>query len=721
MSLEIAPAMLARSAAWPIETLLPFCSPALRDAGERAAMCDAGYQIALERESALLRERTLADPVFMKALLVASPGAFFRARREQAGSSRRSRSARQLETTLYRYLARASARPTPNALWAGVALARFGDRDEVIPGRPLADFTPDLMPFGAALHALSSRPEYRAAMRYRLGPTVRRQSDGNWRFLARMSDGSVDERQLASNALIDPLIERLGNAGDCSLGEFEARARIPADVLSRLVEGGVLVGGLGLPVRFASPWTALESAGDMLLGAHRSAWASTVRCIADVARDLAMGFDAVTVEALQSGLARTRVAVADLFAGLELDIGPGRSALRCDLRLPFDLTIGPDTQRQILATISAYQAEWLDRLSPQAEAWRQERKHLADHLARSSVHVGEPLPEFHGHAGAACDAWAKSFLGRGEEIRLEAASEKYPEFAPPWGCAMVRLGPAGVTRILGVDHSPVRPISRHCRMLGDASGIGRWIGEVQARLERTHGIRIGDLGVAFERNPNVLERPDGGRPLVAPWCADGVDLRGARLRNLGGAIVFDVPSLGCLSVVSCSAARFLTGDPLASAIALSGFDRPVGTGCHGPRLSVPGESIEARYAPRLLLSSGAMLRPRRTCLEGDTLAQITTVSRRERFRRWRAMAEKHEWPEFVALSLDQGPPLLLSTSSPLALEAAFAGSRGTRTAVVEEAEMAAGIEHDGRHFVTDLLVPFARDLHAFSAVVRRDA
>src|SRR4051812_4705398 len=123
MSVELAPAAVIRAAAWPIESLDVFGDR------ERAARHSViAYEDAIDRERAALWERTAADPRFMKALVFASPSLLQRVQQRAAAGPRASRTkrVRHLETSLYRYLARASTCTTPHGLWAGVTLAAFG-------------------------------------------------------------------------------------------------------------------------------------------------------------------------------------------------------------------------------------------------------------------------------------------------------------------------------------------------------------------------------------------------------------------------------------------------------------------------------------------------------------------------------------------------------------------------------------------------------------------
>src|SRR5437867_8091019 len=172
MKLELAPAAVIRAAAWPIETLEVFGDPELANTSHKRGSIDSAYEVALDRERVSLLERTVDDRQFMKALLLASPSLFERVRTYQRPVKPRSKSVRHLETSLYRYLARAAARPTPNHLWAGVTLAPFCDKERIVPAVPRADFCPDLAPFAFALNALGKRNVYRQSSIWRICLTL---------------------------------------------------------------------------------------------------------------------------------------------------------------------------------------------------------------------------------------------------------------------------------------------------------------------------------------------------------------------------------------------------------------------------------------------------------------------------------------------------------------------------------------------------------------------
>jgi hypothetical protein len=715
MRLDLAPAGVIRAAAWPIETLDVFGDSDLADASRKGHSIDTDYDAVIDRERASLWERTAGDPRFMKALLLASPSLFDRVRQYQGLLGHRSKNIRHLETALYRYLARAASRPTPNQLWAGVVHASFGSDEKIATAAPVAHFDPDLKPFALALSALGQRDPYREAGRWRLSPTLRRQPDGAWRFLARPFGGGVDLRQIGHNADLDRYLRGLGDAGTATLRDLSVRANVPSDILGRLAEGGALVGGLSFPTRFASAWEALELAGDSLLADDRTAWKRGKSSLAELSETLARDFDRMAASHMVEVMERARFVVEELFAALDVKVEVPRSPFRCDLKLPFHITLGTATRRQLQDNINAYQREWIDQLSPSSSERRERRRALAKALSIAPVPLGNPLPEIPPRQHAGLDSWAATFHSSSEEVILGGESFHDPTCSAPWGSLIAQFGPSGIARVIGIDDSPIRLFGRHSSLLGLGNEAERWVQELFSRLRAECGVQVGDLAIPFEGNPNVLAGPSLAHLLVEPWGAEGIDLHGADLRTQAGAILLHTPSAGWITSISCSSAYGLGGDPLAAGIAWSGFDEPMDPNFRATSQNAPGEDESLHYAPRLVLSSGAAIRPRRTSLAGALLEELTRLPRKARYRHWRKVAERLGWPERVALSFDGGPPLTIPSSSPLAVEAAFQGASRTRRIVIEEGA-AAWLPGTEGHHIAEIVVPFSRTPHAFSAL-----
>src|SRR2546426_2103356 len=377
MTLELAPAAIIRAPAWPIETLEPFGDPDLANECCSAHPIDSAYETAVNRERMALWDRTVGDPSFMRALLLASPSLFERARAYKAPLGARSKSVRHLETSLYRYLALAAARPTPNHLWAGVTLAPFCDKERIVPAVPRADFSPDLAPFAFALNALGKRNVYRQCSIWRICLTLRRQQDGAWRFMVRLPGGATEIRQIETKHALDDYFDRLRNAGTGTLRDLSVRADVPLEFVERLADAGVLVGGLSFPVRFTSPWEALKLVEDALVGNDRDVWKQARTSLAEFSDRLAVGFDRMAANDMVEITGRARALIAQFLAAIDVKIDVPPMPFRCDFRLPFNVTLGRRTQRDLQNTLELYQSEWIDHASPSSSARRERRRALA--------------------------------------------------------------------------------------------------------------------------------------------------------------------------------------------------------------------------------------------------------------------------------------------------------------------------------------------------------
>src|SRR5262245_55475335 len=140
---RLAPVAIVRAAAWSLDSLT---SLVVDDAS-----IDHETRVELERQR--LWALTAGSPAFMRALSLSNPTFAERVELVYAELTVRPRNKdmRHLETTLYRTLARAAGRPTPCDLWAGTALAQFGERTAIEPAPRRIHVAPDLQPFAAML------------------------------------------------------------------------------------------------------------------------------------------------------------------------------------------------------------------------------------------------------------------------------------------------------------------------------------------------------------------------------------------------------------------------------------------------------------------------------------------------------------------------------------------------------------------------------------------
>ena len=667
---ELAPAAVLRAAAWPIESLSPFGDPDLARQVGAGRSFEGAYRQTIDRERAALWERTAGDPRFMKGLAVASESLLARVLQHAGPTAPRDKRTRHLETSLYRYLSRASTCTTPHGLWAGVSIARFGEDDATTTSPGRVDFTPDLVPFAAAFAALGTRPLYRSASRVRLSPTLHARGDGTWRFLARTLGGAVDVREMRADASLGSLLERVGDAGTGTLDDLASRARVPREILERLVDAGALVGGLAFPTRFASIWEALEVAGDLLIGDDRVEWGRAASTLSELAGRLNQSFDTLSAGALAAELAKAPKRVEALLATLGVADAPRGSGMRCDLLSPFSVTLGHETRRELLRGLTAHEHDLL-------RSTRERRVALAALVAARPAALGDELPRL---------------------LRERAGEGECDAKGNPWGCLVARLGEEHVS-VVGVDESPVRPFARFSALLTRGHDVERWVASQLARLEAEHGVIACDLALPFDANPNVLARASLAQGLFEPWGASGLDLRGAELASESGALVLRVPSIGRAIVFAASTAGTIPCDPMAGPLAVLGF----------------AESV-ADVAAGATASGGGFVRPESTVLDGPQLQELTRRPRQERYAHWLRLAATFGWPGRAAVAIDGRRSVVVATSSPLAIEAAFEGARDARVVVVERIDVSARIRSSSGHHVADVTTPFARSPHVFSSL-----
>ena len=713
MKLELAPAAVVRASAWPIATLDAFGDRDLLARSSKAAFKDV-YEKALERERRELWQRTAGDPRFMRALAFSSPSLFERAE-QLASRGQRNKRMRHAETSLYRYLARAATRTTPNGLWAGVALAQFGATEKIDPALPEYAITPDLTPFAAGLAELVRRPSYLAAARLVINPSLRRVASGKVSFVAPPVRGqSVTRLVEAPPSLLDGL-ESLAARGAGTLAELAAESGAGTAILSQLWQAGALVGGIALPTRFTSAWEALQAAGDQLLGADRATFSRGVAELSALARELRDALDAAPPAQVLGLLGRGREIVAASLRGLGVEVGLPALALRCDLRLPYAVTLGAERRARLARALSAYQSSWLDGASPLSAARRARRRAMIAALGAAPLALGEPAPEL--PVPASDTTWQKLWdaarAGAAPVLTLpEPSASGEASLQSPWGCLFARLDADAVSTLFGIDDNPIRPFSRFGALLGAGNRLERWVRGELERLAADHGVFTGDVAVPFDGNPNMLACPEFGAVRLEPWGETGSALRKARLGAESGAIALEVPEIGRMTVLSASSGAVLEHDQLGAWLAQAGFDEPVDPDFRAAALAAPAETGVMSYTPRVALSDGSAIRPRSTAITGAPLAELARADRAGRFAWWRNLAQRLGWPRRMALRVDGGQPFPVDAASPLAVEAALEGVGNARQLLVEEADASAWLAGH----VADVALPFARTPHAFSAL-----
>ncbi|MCY1072468.1 lantibiotic dehydratase [Nannocystis sp. RBIL2] len=748
--IDLCPAAVVRVAAFPLSRVQALAEPELaaragvadsKDMSEWTGYCEA-YAAAIERTRARLWASTADDPAFMRALTLGNPELAASA----AGTVRapRNKRVRHRETSLYRHLARAVARPEPNGMWAGVALARVGEGEGVScrPAAPRCAFAPDLAPFVAMFAALAARPDYRARARYKLNPTVRVDADGaSFRRpadsgLRRVAPAPALMRAIAALRAAAPSFTREEAAGVLAAAGFPAPAR--AGVVELLIAEGVLVGGLRFPTRFTSPWDALAQAAGALPPADAAPWRAAAHDLRAQCEALDESAQSMAPAALAAALAAAGARVGALASTLGLgEIEQPRVALRCDTTAPLDIALG----RDLAATIAATAAEltgftthlgmggalgpalvdrWLGAAGRDLSGFEPPPL-LRDQVTLATWEgLGEELgPELAARAAA----WA-------ERLTASDAAELVTPIQPagggdtPLGCLLFTIGRADAggeatrVRTEGLDAAAVdaddppraaldapridgarlvlrglvrdaTPAFARCAGLLEPEGgpVTRWLGEQYERVAEVTGVDQAALGFAHAC-PNVQASPRFVPHVVDLWAADGeaVDLRGARVERDGrtGAPVCRVPGRGrALAIHSFTAAQ-PPDDPCHYLLLVSSMRTPPQIP-RGDRLGFRVEAEAPRHSPRVRLPGGAVVRTRRSVLVGDDLKSlIDAAPGSARFAAWQRLAARRGWPELVLVHRDAEPPLLVPRDAPLAVEAMSEGAGAAACITVEE-------------------------------------
>ncbi|MFZ6180293.1 lantibiotic dehydratase [Nannocystis pusilla] len=564
--IDLAPAAVVRVAAFPLSRVQVLAEPELaararvadsKDMSAWTCYCEA-YAAAIERTRARLWASTADDPAFMRALTLGNPE--LAASAASTVRAPRSKRVRHRETSLYRHLARAVARPEPNGMWAGVALARVGEGEGVRcrPAAPRCAFAPDLAPFVAMFAALAARPESRARARYKLNPTVRVDADGaSFRRpadagLRRVAPAPALMRAIAALRAAAPTFTREEAAGVLAAAGFPAPGR--AGVVELLIAEGVLVGGLRFPTRFTSPWDALEQAAGALSPADAALWRAAAHDLRAQCEALGESAQRMAPAALAAALAAAGARVGALAEALGLGaIAQPRVALRCDTTAPLEIALG----RDVAATIAATAAEltgftarlgmggalgpalvdrWLGAAGRDLAGFEPPAL-LRDQVTLATWEgLGEELgPELAARAAA----WAER-LTASQAAELTTPAQPAGGGDTPLGCLLFTIGRAEAARgepgaavivadargeatIDAANDAPIEPgASESTLPAGDGAVVP---GEPRATIEapRIDGARlvlrglVRDATPAFARCAGLLE-PEGGP--VTRWLCE---------------------------------------------------------------------------------------------------------------------------------------------------------------------------------------------------------
>jgi Lantibiotic dehydratase, N terminus len=749
----LAPVGILRAAAWEIECLDGFGDRSLAKLALGAIECPdlwetylSAYNRVFDREREYLMAVTVRDLRFRRAIRLSNPivaGKIARLLQLPGKLPPRNKMVRRLEHTLYRYLARASGRTNPNGLWAGVGLVEFATAGATTIDRTVAEyyFAPDLRPFQHILRSLGKLPDYRARTCWRVNPTLRLQPDGYWQFWARTEAGEVEQRAMESHDSSDELLNILIQQETGNFAELIAgiQAQYPeisplnlADFLETLADGGILQGGLDLPQRFSTVWDALKSASRSLLPQHRSPWDRSIEGLQACCQTLSEQIETIELTDLETHLLQATECVVDLAQSLNITLDNLPDPLvHCDLKLPIRVKLDLEQQESILKSIDNYQAYWLDGIAPTTALRQDLRQQLITKLQSEpswSEIAPDTLPQTNRsrsseHGNLALNqqliAWENLLQTEVSQVILETQSKNITPKAP-LGCLYCSPFQGFKLQIRGIDDDPARGFARFGKFL-DAEGLlHTWLRQQLADLNQKYRVIIADLQVPFEVNPNVLAGDTFSELSIALWypTSDAPSLQGAKLSiDATTSLPFlKIPSRpDPIAVFGFSAAHVSEIDPLAELLFYTGFqERPISTTLAATLPTVP-ELAQPRSTPRICLPEGSYLRPQRTVLNSDTLAELIGLTPAQRYARWQQLAIEMRWSELLMLQIDRDPPLLIQRDSPLALESIFKSVRPhTQWLVVEETiDLPWLVDAENRHYLAEIAVPLCRSQHGW--------
>jgi hypothetical protein len=755
MAYECAPYAVLRIASWSLDSLRRLsdnpASRALLESSESAGESYARrYEAAVQAERRILWEETALDERFAKALAVSNPELAARLLGKTPNETR-NRRARHLDTTLYRYLARACTRTEPCDLWAGVTLARWGRETRIRHKRPRYSLCPDLRPFQAIASELRRLPRYSRAGTWKLNPTLTRTEDGRFALWKRDGAGSMRSCVLASHRAIELVVEAFEDTPSAPWSElrgiveqrFGLELQVAEELLSVSVDLGVLIGGLALPLRFRSAWHALWLFAAELEPRERLTWQRAVISMRRLARRLERQMDELTVAELMAGFERFRDLVATLCQGLGVpQVELPRSLLRCDAEAPFDVELSATLKETCLLSLSEYSefAEAASLFSASAKvhsqallvdlpldmnravqqarwiglSWSDEWKSWED-ICR---YLGDPPALV-----SAIQQWQRWLDSDGPVVWQSAGGAAPERF--PYGSFVCRLS-GGTLQVTGHADELAALFSRFTTLFSSPASarpdpLSRWYAALLRQIAAGNRADVVELVAPFERSPNTLACADLGVPFCSLWQASTgeVSLRGARLEHdpkLGMPVLRVKGRTKPVILSSFSFANYTLVDALAERLLLtSARALPLWTFVKD-NIPFRRELSSRRHSPAVLLPSGAVVARRRVVITGAELDRLRQKDRIARYRAWLALARERELPPVVALRKGLQSPLTIHRDSPLAVEAAFEGlDESTSHLIVEEVHDEGFVRGEGgERYAAELAVPYVRRPHAWT-------
>jgi hypothetical protein len=404
--------------------------------------------------------------------------------------------------------------------------------------------------------------------------------------------------------------------------------------------------------------------------------------------------------------------------------------MRCDLRLPWRVSLGKHRLPFLRDALDDYDCCWLRGVSPATELRAIERERLRISIGQG-IPLGEAARRVPGLVALPVSNWPypEQVSEPGLRNRLRAwqacldqhdteavlVPPEQPGNAPrsPIGSLFVALSDDSRLEIRAVSDRPTLATGRFYGLLDD-QGIHAWARTKLDEWARRDGLSLVELSAPFKPNPNVL----AARPLVnrfvAPQNAStgAVSLQSARVRahpKTGQPVIECSGHSGSYVVLAPGSANLQAGDPLTRLLLMTGFHESPTRDQRAVDVPTAHEFAEPRHMPRVRLPHGALMRERRTLLTRD-LTGLLRASGAERFSAWQRLARKFDWARRLRVSVAGGEPMTVNRDSPLGVEALLKGvNPKTPFVAVEDAGDCGRVSVSGQDtFLAEMVLPFAR-------------
>lgn len=723
-----APAAVARIAAWPVQALRRLEDPELTalaaslDPGTPAALADYDrtYHETVDRLRQDLWALTMGDPVFRCAIAIANPSLVRQLTgRESTPLAPRNKAARHIETTLYRYLARATGRTSPYGLWTEVGIATFGRaRDTVFHPCPAnVRVDPDLRVFREVFTALGRTKEYRSSGTFRVSPALHHNPDRGWVVGVKQHGGDVRWVELPPSPVWAAVATLPGRGTGTTLAEIELQLAaavggkpVANAVVELLLAQSVLVGGVEFPTRYGSPSEALATAERRLHAHDREAWLACRRVVRaeclSLGTALARMLDGAGAEVMVEDILAANDAVRDAAGTLCKAVGIDDvelpvNMLRCNQLARSSIEIGTDDARELNRILE----DWAETERQQSTSDRYRRAAARITGAAGLVPLASPDTNEEGEL-------------KGQGI-VPSRGPTDAAKAPPLGALVFRPGPRGFgdAWIRGLSDSPTATHARHADQLaalGDP--LVPWVRSTLAELEAQTGIISLELTSDRLADPNVIARPDYLDDWIDPWGADGLALNAEAVIRLGPSTSAPVLELEgrWYAAHRLTAAVPCPGDPVVSRLLATSFGRLDSD-------TDSGDSSAPAATKRRCTNAGRPVVPAQTRLTAAEVGELASGRGSQRFLRWTKLAARHGWPKRVRVTRDGKPGVVVCGDSPIAVESVLEGIGGARSVVVEEDLQAAWVESPrGRH-VVELVLPVRRTENCWTTASAQEA